>query len=454
MELATVLGAMVARMRASSLPDDVVAIAKTVFLDCLGAAIGGSGTGAARNIRKYIAETGASGPCTVIGSASGAIPEHAALANGASAHALDIDDTNKTMSGHPSVAILPVCLALGEMMKSSGEDILKAYVLGFEVEAKAGKLVNPEHCDLGWHTASTLGTLGAAAAASYMLGLSSEQASRAVSIAASMASGISSNFGTMVKPLHAGLGARNGIMAASLARAGLTSQATAFEGPMGFFRAYAGKDAPADLEEFGETFGNPYDILQPGTDIKLYSSCNLTHCAIDAVLDLIGPRPEVTAESVRRIVCIIGREIPYRILYLPRTGDEGRFSLEFCLATALDKRQVLLSHFTDTAVTDQRTVSLMKRCEIVVDPRLAREGRFNFATSVILELHDGTHLSTVVERPKGSPERPLTIEELHNKYASLASMVLDHDSIKHSREAVENLERLSDIRDLTRYLRV
>ena len=454
MHLSTVLGALVSDTKTRTLPADVTSVAKKVFLDCLGSAIGGSRTPAAQAIQKHITETQATGQCTIIGFTLRAIPEHAALANGAAAHALDIDDTNKTMSGHPSVAILPVTLALGETLGSSGEEVLTAYVLGFEVEAKVGKLVNPSHCDLGWHTASTLGTLGAAAAACYMLRLPGEQASRAIGIAASMACGIAGNFGSMVKPLHAGLGARNGVLAAGLARAGLTSQTTAFEAPMGFFRAFAGLDAPTDLGQFKHTFGNPYDILRPGTDIKLYPSCNLTHCAIDGVLDLIESRPEVTAESVQRILCATGRDIPYRILHLPRTADEGRFSLEFCLATALDKRQVLLSHFSDSAVVDPRMVSLMRRCEITEDPVLAREGRFGFATSVTLELRDGTRLSTVVERPKGSAERPLTTDELHSKFTSLASKVLADDAVKHTLEAVQNLERLPDIRDLTQYLQV
>ena len=168
----------------------------------------------------------------------------AALSNGTAAHALDFDDTNFALLGHPSAPVLAASLAAGELALADGRAVLHAFLLGFEVETTLAEVVNPAHYERGWHATCTLGTLGAAAAAARLLGLDAEQTRTALAVAASQASALKENFGTMTKPFHAGHAARSGVLSALIAREGWTASAHAIEGPQGYLRVLgAGKRA-------------------------------------------------------------------------------------------------------------------------------------------------------------------------------------------------------------------
>ena len=258
----------------------------------------------------------------------------AALANGTAAHALDFDDMCFVSLAHPSAPLVPAVLAAAESERLPGRAVLDAYVVGFEIEARLGRVMNPRHYQRGWHCTSTLGTIGAAAAVSRLLGLDAAAAGHALAIAASEASGLKENFGTMVKPLHAGLAARNGVLAALLARGGMTASDAGDRRSAGF-PARDGQRSERRSTRRSRISATRWEMLDTGVTVKLYPSCAGTHPSLDAILDL-RRREGFGADDVERIDVDVDSIVPTILIYdRPASGLEGKFSLPFCAAAAV-----------------------------------------------------------------------------------------------------------------------
>jgi len=257
--------------------------AAAAVLDTVGVMLAGASEPAARIVQTVAVEEGR-GDCGIVGTALRASASHAALANGTAAHALDYDDMCFVSLAHPSAPLVAAAIAAAEAAGASGAALLDGYVVGFEVEGRLGRVMNPAHYERGWHCTSTIGTVGAAAAVARILGLDVPAIGHAIAIAASEASGLKENFGTMVKPLHAGLAARNAILAARLAAAGLTASAHALDGAQGFLAAM--DSATRSLDDAIADLGARWEIVDTGITVKLYPSCAGTHPSLDAVLDL------------------------------------------------------------------------------------------------------------------------------------------------------------------------
>jgi 2-methylcitrate dehydratase PrpD len=274
----------------AKLPAEARARAANAVLDTIGVALGGFHEPASSIVRQLVGGLKPgddSGTCSVWGSPIRASAPEAALANGTAAHALDYDDMCFVSLAHPSAPLVPAVVAAGELATAPGRSVLDAYVIGFEIQARLGRLMNPRHYQRGWHCTSTLGVMSAAAGASRLLGLDAPKTAHALAIAASSASGLKENFGTMVKPLHAGLAARDGVMAAMLAKAGFTASANAIDGPQGYLHALDSERAdPEQLAREVSDLGSRWEILDTGITVKLYPSCAGTHPTLDAVLDL------------------------------------------------------------------------------------------------------------------------------------------------------------------------
>ena len=261
-------------------------------------------------------------------------PEEAALANGVAAHALDFDDMCFVSLAHPSCALVPAALATAELVQASGSAIVDAYAVGFELECRLGNVMNPRHYhERGWHCTSSIGTLGAAAAAARILGLDIDQTRHALGIAASSACGLKENIGTMVKPLHAGLAARNGVMAARLAREGFAASARALDGPQGYLAVMDSQGA--GLDDAVADLGARWEILETGITVKLYPCCAATHPPLDALIEL-RRRESITPDEVDTIDVEVDSMTPRLLIYdRPATGLEAKFSMPFCAAAAI-----------------------------------------------------------------------------------------------------------------------
>jgi len=278
------------------IPDEARVVAANAWLDTIGVMLAGAVEPAARVVQETARGEGTGGSCRIAGTAECAGPGWAALANGTAAHALDYDDMCFVSLAHPSAPLVAAALAAGELASVPGRDLLDAWVVGFEVEGVLGRALNPGHYVHGWHCTSTIGTIGAAAAAARLLRLDPGATARCLAIAASEASGLKENFGTDTKPLHAGLAARNGVVAALLARNGLTASNEALDGPQGFLVAMA-SERPG-LGGPLEQLGRRWECLETGVTVKLYPSCAGTHPALDAVLDLRRQHRFTDAEVV------------------------------------------------------------------------------------------------------------------------------------------------------------
>ena len=241
--------------------------AARALLDTIGVMLAGASESAAASVQQVVAQESSGLQCSVLGTGLRTSATNAALANGTAAHAHDYDDMCFVSLAHPSAPLVAAGLAIAERSGATGRALLEAYVVGFEIEARLGRAMNPRHYQRGWHCTSTLGTIGAAAAASRLLGFDARVIGHALAIAASEASGLKENFGTMVKPLHAGLAARNGVLAALLAQAGMTASGSAIEGPQGFLAAMD-SESPT-LLPFVADLGGRWEILDSGITVKL-----------------------------------------------------------------------------------------------------------------------------------------------------------------------------------------
>ncbi|MBI3373008.1 MAG: MmgE/PrpD family protein [Betaproteobacteria bacterium] len=449
--LACAYGSRVARFAYSDLPPAAIRWAKVGILDTIGVALAGAREPCAALLEQVLGAQ--SGACVVFGSPRKAAALDAALINGAAAHALDFDDSSNTLGGHPSVPILPALFALADESGATGREFVTAYVAGFEVETKLAMSVHFHHYTKGWHPTATLGVFGAAAACSRLLGLDAGHTAIALALAASAAAGIKANFGTMAKPLHVGRCAREGLLAARLAQAGYTANsAGVFEHEQGFFEVYNGAgtyDAARGLDAWAD----PLDIIRPGLAIKQYPCCGSTHPAIDAAIEIaLAHRPAL--DAIERVdVWVHARRLKHTDRPAPRSELDAKFSLQYVTARALAAACITLEHFENGAYLDAGIARLLSRVHVAAygDDRFSPDN--HFGGEVRVTLHDGRVLAAKVAQAVGrTSANPLPDDRLHAKFKSCAARALDLAAIDAAYAALQRIETLADMRDLTRHL--
>jgi 2-methylcitrate dehydratase PrpD len=310
--------------------------------------------------------------------------------------------------------------------------------------------MNPRHYQRGWHCTSTLGTIGAAAAAARLLRLDATAAGHALAIAASEASGLKENFGTMVKPLHAGLAARNGVLAALLAQAGMTASGAAIEGPQGFLKAMDGEHA--SLDSATGDLGSRWEIVDTGITVKLYPSCAGTHPTLDALLDLKG-REGFGGEDVEAIDIGVDPIVPTILLYdRPSSGLQGKFSMPFCAAAAVVNGRVGIDTFEPSQLGDPKILALQERITMRVDPTLDTAAPSLTQARVTVRLRDGRVLTASANGARGYPEKPASDNELATKFMSCATESLSAPGAASALAALRAIESVVDLRMVTALL--
>ena len=430
------------------IPSEAIKMAKTALLDCLGVALAGSKESSARICAEIARQEHAREESSVIGQGFRSSAMQAAFANGTAAHALDFDHSF-TLMGQPTAPIIPAIISLGESLGSSGRRCLEAYVAGFETITKLVMSLRQRSED-GWHPPSSFGSFGAGVACAKLQGLNQTQVETTLGTAASMASGLVCNFGTMSKPLHVGLGARNGVVAAKLAQSGFTANKQAIEAGLGFYEVFYPGAEPdkRPLEELGTV----YELINSGIRIKPYPCGGLTHPAIDGVLEF-KTKNGITAEMVESIDVGVARHTFERIVFrIPENGLQGKFSMPYLLARAIIDGRLFLDAFTDSAVRDENVLRLAERVQMHLDPDLQPTALGSRPCKVTIRLRDGQSFSRQIDYAKGSREAPMTVEELKEKFVSCARQALDDSSIERIIEDVEHLETLQDIRPLCQLL--
>ncbi len=446
MSAAARLAEFVVKTSLEDCPSEAVGRVRRAALDTLGVMLAGATEPVARIVRRVVRAEGAITLATVVGTTLKTSPGWAALANGAAGHAHDFDDTNFALLGHPSVPLLSTALAAAEAEMADGRALVLGYVVGFEVDVALGTALNPDHYTRGWHATSSIGTLGCTAAAARIMGLDVVQTRNALAIAASHASGLKENFGSMTKPYHAGHAARNGILAAQLAREGLTASETALEGRQGYVAAFG---ASHGLDQALEGLGHAWHLLGSGIAVKPYPSCALTHSAIDALIDLRAAH-RLSPGDIAAVQVGVNRVVPDVLAHpRPTTALERKFSMQFCAAAALVDGRVDFGSFMDGEVANPEMRELMGRITMVVDPGLPEGVEQHAWSRVTVRLRDGRTLSREARGARGHPDTPLSDAALREKFLACAKAVLSADEAEGVAEQLGHLEDIPDIRALT-----
>ena len=348
----------------------------------------------------------------------------------------------------PSAPLVPAVLALGEELGASGARVLEAFLIGFELECKLGLAIGNAHYAKGWHATATTGTMAAAAACAKLLGLDREHIGMALGIAASSSAGMRINFGTMTKPFHVGQAARGGLMAALLASNGFTATADILDHPIDYTRVFADK-GEADASRIVGTLGSPWDIASPGLVVKKYPCCNSTHRTIDATLSLVSEHSPSPSEIDSVVISMPpGEDIPL-IYSQASTGLEGKFSMQYCIASAILDGRVDLQTFEQLSVDRpevQRLTSLINlEYDDTQEPVVVNAGGH---VDVTINMSAGSSVTTRIEQAGGTPEHPLSDEELNQKFISCASRALDSAQVDSALSQIYSLQDLPDIGEL------
>ncbi|MFH1604674.1 MAG: MmgE/PrpD family protein [Pseudomonadota bacterium] len=430
-------------------PSQAVFAARHGIIDCVACALAGSKEELSNVLVRFAEDTGSGSAATIIGRGIKTSEPMAALVNGAMSHALDYDDITHAIKGHPSVVCLPPALAIGEAVGASGRDVMLAYMVAFEVGCAIASGMGVDYADdLGWHPTAPLGTLAAAVAASRLLGLNQEQTAMAISLAASNASGLRENFGTMTKPFHAGNASRGGVTAAMLVKRGYTAATTGLEGRFGFMHAFSGgrgENVSAPLERLGKQFF----LEQPGVNIKKYPCCGSTHNPLDAYFLLRQEQP-VDYREVDSVEVFVDFDPPRSLIHSdPHTALEGKFSIQYCLAAALVDGTVGLAQFEDAMVMRPEIRALIPKITMKRNP--GNEGKPSWVEAyneVRITLKNGKVLSRAQHRNYEGSVRGVTPEGMDMKFRDCASRALPMSKVNEALAILHNLEKQPNINGL------
>jgi len=443
------LSRFVAGVRYDAIPPKALDTARTAMMDGLGVAVAGGTEDSARIAGRLAREDGGKETTTLYGQRFKLPTVQAVLVNGVAAHAHDFDHSF-VVGGQPTSSIIPAAFTLGESIGATGRQVFEAYVAGFElVGAMMFALQNAGGA--GWHANGTVGVFGASAACARLLGLTPPQIETALAIAASMASGVTSNFGTMTKPWHVGQAARNGVLAARLARAGFTANTQTLEARNGFFDCYYPAAKP-DLTPI-EDLGKVYALEKYGVRFKPYPCGGLTHTAIYAAIRMRNEN-RITPEMVEHVDVRVPTDTAAPLTYrVPAVGLEGKFSMPYLIARALIDGQVTLETFTDQAVRQGNVLQLLERVEMSADSSLRSGSDGSRPATVTIRLKNGQTQMLRQDFPKGSPQVPMSSEELLSKFRACTRLAISTASSERALEQIRALETLANIRPLVAQLR-
>lgn len=432
--------------------------AKKAILDGIGVAIAGNLENASKIIINLVNEFGSKGNSTILKGGYRVFPIFAAMANGMLIHSLDFDDENIESVIHTTSVLLPSILAVGEQENASGKEILAAYILGFELMTRISKIILPFHYDRGWHPTATIGTLGAAAGAAKILGLGYNKFKNSLGIAASLVSGLFGNAGSMVKPLHAGIAASNGVLSALLANKNFTASKDIFEDKWGgFFNVYGNKIDNFKLNyviDLGENYD--YEIIKSGILFKKYPTCLCTHSPIDATLHLVNEN-DITSSEIDRIICFLH---PERINIVNRpivkNSMEAKFSVQYCIVKAILNKCISLKDFQENIFPlSDEILKLMHKVSIIpyieeTKKETRNEGE-KVGSKVVIKLLNCKELTYEIKSPFFSDiSSPFNQDFLLlDKYRECCQGIISETAINDSIKLIENLENLKNIKELT-----
>lgn len=443
--LTAALADFAANLRFADLPAEVAHEAKRALVDHVGVAAAAADHPSVDAMLRTSERLAGKGFHTVIGRRETATIPYAALVNGFAAHLLDYDDTFNPgdTTVHGSAPVWPVVFALAESTPITGRDALAAFVAGFETECRLGRAAGDAHYEIGWHVTGTVGHVGAAAAGGRMLGLTPAVLNQALGSAGTQAAGLKAVYGTDGKPLHAGKAAMDGLLSAVMAAEGITSSVEIIEGARGFLAVLSPDPAPGKLLE---GLGDQWHLLANG--YKAYPSGSLTHPAIDAVLALRAEHGfgRVDVRSVLAKVNSKAATVTGKLD--PRTGLDAKFSITHGIAVALTARPRLV-HFSDAAAVNADISSARALIDVRADDGVGKR-----AAVVTVELADGRSVTHHVDANLGTPDNPMSDDDLAAKFTDNAAPRFGADHAERLLEACWTADTADDFAELVRMTRV
>ena len=425
------------------IPPDAIRVANESCFDVIGVILAGSAQPVGDIIKKYVADQGAAPQATVLSSGSQSSVANAALANGTIGHALDFDDFGGF--GHPTVAIFPALLAIGEHSGATGRDLLEAYVVGCEVGLALQHATKYKQMDKGFHSTAVIGRLACTAACAKLMKLDHDQTVMALGMAGSMASGLIHNFGTMTKPLHAGLTCRDGVTAAQLAQRGLTAGDQIIEHPFGFATTVLGEGI-YDLDDMAENLGKPYRV-QDALMIKKYPCCGGNHAMLDSLFSLMRDN-NFTHEDVASAEV---DQSYYSVVMLYQDPDDelkGKFSAKFNVAAALVDGEIAVDTFTQEKIADPTINETMGKVRTRVMAKSEEMlTRSEDGHKVKITLKDGRVFEHVTARADilGSQKNPWGFDSIKSKFQENVALVLSQEGVDDAVNAWSDILQVSDV---------
>ncbi|MCI0484801.1 MAG: MmgE/PrpD family protein [candidate division NC10 bacterium] len=437
------LASFIAGLRPDRLPADVIEMAKLCVLDWLASAISGRTTRPIQMFLNVARGLGGTPQATMIADGSKTSCHLAALVNAASSHVVEMDDLHKPSVLHPAAPVIPAALAVAERDGIAGPEFLTAIVAGYEVAIRAGEALGPSHYHF-WQTTATCGVFGAATAAGRLLRLTPEQLVWALGSAGTQSAGLWEFLveGAMSKQLHLGKASADGLLAALLAEQGLTAASQIFEGEKGLAQATSAAPKLARLTEGLGT--RPLRILE--NSFKAHAACYHIHSSIDAALALktrLNAKPtEITKIAVR----VYSAALDLLEKVEPASPYAAKFSIPYCVATALLHGRVGLDDFTQEGIRDRAVRQLMSTVVLHRDPELDRVYPDKWPAVVTIETTQGIRHEARVDFPKGDPKNPMTPDELIAKFHALTCRTLPEPSRSLLIERCLTLDKLGNVR--------
>lgn len=427
-------------------PDDVTRSSAERVLDVVGLSLGAAPLETSQAAFAFAQAQRTTGQSTAIGFAHGMAAPQAAFVNGVLAHSLDFDDTHLPSVLHPSAAVVPAVLAMAQETAATGEEVVRAVAAGLEVVVRTGmagyskELGNSVFFEHGQHATSICGTLGAAVGAALIRGLDVDGVRHSLGLAASMSSGIieANRTGGTVKRIHCGWSAQAGVSAAALVAAGFTGPPTVLEGRFGFYEAFLhGEFFP---EAITEGLGQEWSV--PGIFFKPYPCNHFAHALVDAGIELRNRG--VNAADVARfelgvpsaVIRTIGEPIDEK--RAPKTGYQAQFSGPYTFVSAFLGGGGLglgRDDFRDELVNDPEKLRLMAICDVIPDADCDRIFPHQFPARVTATLQDGRKESVFIDSNRGGPQRPLSREELRQKFLENAQQQI----------SMQNAEQIAEL---------
>lgn len=439
---------------AAQIPEDVKVISRRCFVDGAGLMVAGSTDHSGRIVQAYAKEIGGEPEARIIGTDM-TVPAHtAAFANGVAAHAMDYDDTQLSsypdriygLMTHPTSPVLAASLAMAELLGSTGEELLTAFMIGFEVECKVAECIKPEHYIKGFHSTGTIGAIGAAAASAKLLGLDEAQLRFCLGIVCSESAGLRANFGTMTKPFHSGRAAENGVVAARLAAGGFTSDPGIFDGEWGFMQIMGGGCDPEYL--VGE-LGDPWSAVDPGVSIKPYPSGSLSHPSMDAMRDLILEH-DIKPEQVKQVRLGTTTRVLQPLRYdNPQNELEAKFSMKYSLGILLlNGGKGGIAQYRDEVVESPEVKAMLEKVEPFMDEEIEAMGYDLIRSKLTIEMEDGTVHEKFSDTSRGTPKRPMDREELYEKFTECCGLVYEKNQIARAEAILYKVDTLDGVYSL------